>query len=1411
MRRRHLTQEVRLTERRRLNAESQRLRRQRDRDSLNEIRRTTAIQQDYLGEMNVKCIHCDALHFKSEKVSNKGLSFNDCCSHGTVKLEPTPIFPNELLNLFNGAHEKSNDFFKHIRHYNNLFSFASFNANLVNFGSRRSGPYCFKIQGQIYYQINTSLYPGEHEVPSYGQLFFVDQDEAMNVRMGQNSHLDQTTIEMLDRIIRENNIFAQSYRMMREEINQQRLINNDQNEPELQLLFSLKPGVDRRRYNFQRTNEVAAIFSTTADGEIPESYVTIRNRNTRCLQCVPSMNSNVEPWIYPLLYPFGTQGWHSNLECVNNRNNDRNRRVTRLAYTKHKIAVRSDEFNPIILSRRLFQQWLVDAYVKIEKDRIRWCKDHQREIKADTYQGLHDYLQNSANDIGGQVGKTVILPSTFLGSPRHMQQCYQDSMAIVNETGKPDIFLTMTCNPRWPEILENLLPGQQPCDRPDLVARVFHLKKDGLLDMIVKKKFFGDVASYVYVIEFQKRGLPHMHLLITLKHAYKIVIPETVDKFISAEIPDATKNTRLHDIVMKNMIHGPCGDWCMVDGKCSKKFPKSYQNETVMDENGYPYYMRKNDGIVYNMLNGHTVDNRWTVPYCPKLLETFNCHMNVEIVTSIRSVKYMYKYVYKGHDAANVVIGECDNNDRIINHDEIHDFIESRYVGPSEACYRILSKPLQDKSHSIIRLPVHLPKEHSVVISNDANNIEVHLEQASSMLLDYFKLNIEDEDARQYLYKDIPRFYTYKKEKCNGIMVSKWATRKKHFQCIGRMYSISPTRLELFHLRLILLHIKGATSFDSLKTVNGIVHPSFTAACLALGLIEDDEEWVRAMEEAVVWMMPRRLRQLFVRILIHCQPVHPEELWDKFKDAMSEDFSRTNEALLSHQIAYAHINNLLNKEGRNLSDFPSMEQSVIETEVNNEMSNESLAQFSVIGQQQYERLNAQQKEIVDIVLCAVDSDSGENNCIYVDGPGGSGKTFIYTTLYKLLLSKHVKVCTMAFTGIAAILLPNGRTVHKTFGLPVPMFYDSSSNIKVQSKEGIFLKETKVFIWDEAPMAPRYALEIVNRSLKCIMGNDLPFGGKIMILGGDFRQLLPIKMGGTRSETLNLSIKFSELWRHFKKYSLTANMRVRPNEVEFAKFLLEVGDGVLNDENDNINLPENCILESNCSVVQIIFGKLIEEMKFKEMSSCAILSARNIDVDELNKQVTDLLDASTEHIYSGIDSTDNCDNGELDEILLPEYLNSLNPPSLPPYELRLRKNCIIMLIRNISINEGLCNGTRLQIVDFSNHLLKCQILTGDKSNDIVFLNRITLYSSNEYPFTFKRRQFPIKLAFAMTINKSQGQTFDKIGIDLRRDVFNHGQLYVAMSRVRSWDSLKFYLGDQRGKVKVKNYVYKELYL
>ena len=192
------------------------------------------IQEHYSGQMNILCQHCNAKHFKAEKVANKKNSFHDCCSHGEVILEPLPDPPPILKSLFDGTHEQSKHFHERIRCYNNTFAFASFNANLVKFNNnRRPGPFCFKIHGQVYYQVNTSLYPHPNESPSYGQLFIVDQSEASDIRCNKISTLNREIVDAIDNVLRNCNLFAQSYRMMHEEIEQAMMNNNVQSEPEM--------------------------------------------------------------------------------------------------------------------------------------------------------------------------------------------------------------------------------------------------------------------------------------------------------------------------------------------------------------------------------------------------------------------------------------------------------------------------------------------------------------------------------------------------------------------------------------------------------------------------------------------------------------------------------------------------------------------------------------------------------------------------------------------------------------------------------------------------------------------------------------------------------------------------------------------------------------------------------------------------------------------------------------------------------------------------------------------------------------------------------------------------------------------------------------------------------------------------
>jgi hypothetical protein len=185
-----------------------------------------------------------------------------------------------------------------------------------------------------------------------------------------------------------------------------------------------------------------------------------------------------------------------------------------------------------------------------------------------------------------------------------MQQNYQDAMAVVRKHGKPDLFITFTCNPNWKEVVSSLLPGQQPQDRPDIITRVFQQKLKSLMDDLKYGHIFGVPIAFVYVIEFQKRGLPHAHILLILRHQDKLHLMDHIDEIISAELPDPnnSKFKELFEIVSKNLVHGPCGHFdpqcvCMEDGKCSKNFPKELRDETNTNFNGYPLYRRRNNGV----------------------------------------------------------------------------------------------------------------------------------------------------------------------------------------------------------------------------------------------------------------------------------------------------------------------------------------------------------------------------------------------------------------------------------------------------------------------------------------------------------------------------------------------------------------------------------------------------------------------------------------------------------------------------------------------------------------------------------------------------------------------------------------------------------------------------------------------
>ncbi len=282
------------------------------------------------------------------------------------------------------------------------------------------------------------------------------------------------------------------------------------------------------------------------------------------------------------------------------------------------------------------------------------------------------------------------------------------------------------------------------------------------------------------------------------------------------------------------MMHGPCGSLnrnnpCMKDGHCKCHYPRQFQTTTLQGKDSYPIYRRREDGETVRV-RGHDLDNRWVVPYSPKLLRRYDCHMNVEVCSSIKAVKYLYKYIYKGHDRASVSVNDADDNHEI---NEIENFREARWVGPQEALWRIYGFDLNGISPPVLQLQLHLPGMHLVSYKENADVRRVLDAQGveKSMLTEFFKANQEFSWAQSLLYREFPESAVW------NPTSKKWKPRQRSTQ-VGRIISAHPAEGEQYYLRVLLNHVRGPTSYEYLRIVEGIVYPTFQEAAEKRGLIE---------------------------------------------------------------------------------------------------------------------------------------------------------------------------------------------------------------------------------------------------------------------------------------------------------------------------------------------------------------------------------------------------------------------------------------------------------------------------------------------------------------------------------------------------------------------------------------------
>ena len=459
-----------------------------------------------------------------------------------------------------------------------------------------------------------------------------------------------------------------------------------------------------------------------------------------------------------------------------------------------------------------------------------------------------------------------------------------------------------------------------------------------------------------------------------------------------------------------------------------------------------------------------------------------------------------------------------------------------------------------------------------------------------------------------------------------------------------------------------------------------------------------------------------------------------------------------------------------------------------------------------------EQMNEHQKLFFDAVIKALNDKNGK--VFFLDAPGGTGKTFVLNALLSAVRGDGEIAVGTAISAVASKLLTNGTTLHSKLKVPIQIRENSMCSFTRNDATGKLLKMTKLLIIDEVSMGHKFVYETIDRSLRMLFENNEVFGNMTVVFAGDWRQCLPIVPRGSDAQIVDATLKFSYLWKFINVHKLTINMRVQLSGSlegnEFSNYLLSVGDGSC-EGGEMIQIPHEMQIKPNTleALIDFVFLELEHNSKSSAwLCERAILCPTNAQAKEVNDIMINKFPGE-EIIYKSSDSTD-----EMNIEFTPEFLNSCELPGLAPHRLQLKVGMMVMLIRNLDVENGHCNGVKYVINNLLSRVIEMTSLNGSNPGAKLLVPRIIMISNDStLPFALRRKQFPIRPAFAMTANKSQGQTLARVGIYLGQDFFSHGQLYVGLSRCGNRKEIKILsrVGKKEGYegIVMRNRVFKEV--
>ncbi|XP_075091768.1 uncharacterized protein LOC142171941 [Nicotiana tabacum] len=271
------------------------------------------------------------------------------------------------------------------------------------------------------------------------------------------------------------------------------------------------------------------------------------------------------------------------------------------------------------------------------------------------------------------------------------------------------------------------------------------------------------------------------------------------------------------------------------------------------------------------------------------------------------------------------------------------------------------------------------------------------------------------------------------------------------------------------------MNVSAPKSYEDLLRVNGICCDTFRESAERKGLLHCDNSLVKCMSEAACYQMPYSLRCLFATILVHCSPDNPRELWKQFEDSMSEDFKNLANITAKdvHLAVLNHINDILHSMGRDINEFNLVSETITSSKMANEAKEVYFERNIIVSDEDlllHRKLNIEQKMAYDVILQRLFAN--KSGAFFIDGPGGSGKKFLYCALLATVRSKGFVALATATSGVAASILPGGRIVHSRFKFPINIDEKFSCNISKQSSLASLIRDAKIIVWDEVSIAKK---------------------------------------------------------------------------------------------------------------------------------------------------------------------------------------------------------------------------------------------------------------------------------------------------------------------------------------------------